>query len=130
MTSIRLTHLSVSKLIIFCSILLIATGILLLLPNTAFGHGYVEGPASRAALCKSGQNNDCGSIIYEPQSLEAPTGFPEKGPVDGKIASANGAFSKLDEQSATRWSKVNLSSRRNTFTWKISAAHATTSWKY
>jgi len=130
MTSIRLTQLSVSKLIIFFSILLITTGILLLLPNTAFGHGYVEGPASRAALCKSGQNTDCGSIIYEPQSLEAPKGFPEKGPIDGKIASANGAFSKLDEQSATRWSKVNLSSGKNTFTWKISAAHATTSWKY
>jgi len=130
MTSIRLTQRSVSKLITFCSILMIVTGILLLLPNTAFGHGYVEGPASRAALCKSGQNKDCGSIIYEPQSLEAPKGFPEKGPVDGKIASANGAFSKLDEQSATRWSKVNLSSGKNTFTWKISAAHATTSWKY
>ncbi|OAB44421.1 lytic polysaccharide monooxygenase [Paenibacillus glacialis] len=130
MTSIRLTQSSGTKLLTFCSILLIVTGIILLLPSTAFGHGYVEGPASRAALCKSGQNKDCGPIIYEPQSLEAPKGFPEKGPADGKIASANGAFAKLDEQSATRWSKVNISSGQNTFTWKLTAAHATASWKY
>ncbi|MFF2479610.1 lytic polysaccharide monooxygenase [Paenibacillus sp. NPDC058071] len=96
----------------------------------ASAHGYIENPASRAALCKSGQNTDCGAIVYEPQSLEAPKGFPAAGPADGKIASANGAFPKLDEQSATRWSKVNISSGPVTFNWKLTAAHSTASWKY
>lgn len=93
-------------------------------------HGYVEGPASRAALCKSGQNTNCGAIVYEPQSLEAPKGFPNAGPADGQIASAAGAFPELDQQSSTRWAKVNISSGQNTFTWKLTAAHSTASWKY
>ncbi|MGO4547747.1 lytic polysaccharide monooxygenase [Paenibacillus sp. 2TAB23] len=109
---------------------LIAALSLTLFSNLASAHGYVEGPASRAALCKSGENTDCGSIVYEPQSLEAPKGFPAAGPADGKIASANGAFPKLDEQSATRWAKVNLSSGQHTFTWKLTANHSTASWKY
>lgn len=130
MSSIRSTKSSFSKLAAFCSMLLILSLIMLLLPTKASAHGYIEGPASRAALCKSGQNTDCGAIVYEPQSLEAPKGFPQAGPADGKIASANGAFPKLDEQSATRWSKVNISAGTNTFNWKLTANHATTSWKY
>lgn len=93
-------------------------------------HGYIDSPGSRAALCKAGVNQNCGSIIYEPQSLETLKGFPEAGPADGKIASAGGLFPALDEQSSTRWSKVNMAPGPNTFTWKISARHATTSWKY
>nr|WP_183560545.1 lytic polysaccharide monooxygenase [Paenibacillus endophyticus] len=118
------------QLFTYCAIALIAALSLTLFSGLASAHGYVEGPASRAALCKSGQNTDCGSIVYEPQSLEAPKGFPAAGPADGKIASANGAFPKLDEQSATRWAKVNLSSGQNTFTWKLTANHSTASWKY
>nr|WP_281284911.1 lytic polysaccharide monooxygenase [Cohnella terricola] len=98
--------------------------------DSASAHGYVEGPSSRAALCKNNVNTDCGSIIYEPQSLEAPKGWPNAGPADGKIASAGGAFPKLDEQSATRWAKVNVTSGPTTFSWKLTAAHSTASWKY
>lgn len=96
----------------------------------ASAHGYIDSPGSRAALCKAGVNTNCGPIVYEPQSLEAPKGWPAAGPADGKIASAGGAFPALDEQSATRWAKVNMQPGSNTFTWKISARHATTSWKY
>ncbi|OBZ13169.1 chitin-binding protein [Bacillus sp. FJAT-26390] len=130
MSTIRLAQLKVKHFRTYFSIMLITALGLTLFSQQLFAHGYVEGPASRAALCKSGQNTDCGSIIYEPQSLEAPKGFPAAGPADGKIASANGAFPKLDEQSATRWSKVNISSGQNTFTWKLTANHSTTSWKY
>ncbi|WP_054024868.1 lytic polysaccharide monooxygenase [Bacillus sp. FJAT-28004] len=130
MSTIRLSHLTVKHLRTYIGILLITALGLTLFSQQLFAHGYVEGPASRAALCKSGQNTDCGPIVYEPQSLEAPKGFPAAGPADGKIASANGAFPKLDEQSATRWSKVNMSSGPNTFTWKLTANHATASWKY
>jgi chitin-binding protein len=127
MSSIRISHSPVAK---FLAVMLLLSLFMMLFPAKSFSHGYIEGPASRAALCKSGQNTDCGAIIYEPQSLEAPKGFPTTGPADGKIASANGAFPKLDEQSATRWTKVNISAGQNTFNWKLTAAHATTSWKY
>lgn len=130
MTTIRLSHLTKKHLVTYCIIMLSAVIGMTFFSDHIFAHGYVEGPASRSALCKSGENKDCGSIVYEPQSLEAPKGFPAAGPVDGKIASANGAFPKLDEQSATRWAKVNMSSGQNTFTWKLTAAHSTASWKY
>lgn len=103
---------------------------MVLFADKALAHGYVDGPASRAYLCKTGANTDCGAIVYEPQSLEAPKGFPQAGPADGKIASAGGAFPKLDEQSATRWSKVNIQPGQVTFNWTLTANHATASWKY
>ncbi|OAB46771.1 lytic polysaccharide monooxygenase [Paenibacillus antarcticus] len=130
MSTIRISNSSMTKLLSYAAILLLASICLILFPGKSSAHGYVEGPASRAALCKSGLNTDCGAIVYEPQSLEAPKGFPAAGPADGKIASAAGAYPKLDEQSATRWSKVNISAGTNTFTWKLTANHATTSWKY
>lgn len=100
----------------------------LILGDKAFAHGNVTN--SRAGLCADGVNKNCGLIIYEPYSLEARKGFPAGGPADGKIASANGAFAPLDEQSATRWTKVNISPGPTTFNWKIKVPHATTSWKY
>ncbi|MDK8179526.1 lytic polysaccharide monooxygenase [Paenibacillus sp. UMB4589-SE434] len=130
MNQLRLPNQVMTKLFVACGVMFIAAICMVLFSDKAFGHGYIEGPASRAALCKLGQNTDCGAIIYEPQSLEAPKGFPNTGPADGKIASANGAFPKLDEQSATRWTKVNISGGQTTFNWKLTAAHATTSWKY
>ena len=69
---------------------LIGTGVITSAPASA--HGYVEGPLSRSAACNVGLNTDCGSIVYEPQSLEAPKGFPNSGPADGHIASAGGLF--------------------------------------
>ncbi|MCK9858529.1 lytic polysaccharide monooxygenase [Paenibacillus sp. ATY16] len=130
MTVLRLSRPTPFKIMTICALLVLAAVSMLFTTAKAYSHGYVEGPASRAALCKSGANTDCGAIVYEPQSLEAPKGFPAAGPADGKIASANGAFPKLDEQSATRWAKVNISSGTNTFTWKLTANHSTASWKY
>ncbi|WP_054955483.1 lytic polysaccharide monooxygenase [Paenibacillus dakarensis] len=128
MTSIRLSDSKAAKLLAVGGIMILAAILMIILAQKASAHGYIDN--SRAALCKSGQNTDCGAVIYEPQSLEAPKGFPAAGPADGKLASAGGIFPKLDEQSATRWTKVNMSPGQNTFTWKISANHATTSWKY
>ncbi|KOR76924.1 lytic polysaccharide monooxygenase [Paenibacillus solani] len=118
------------NLIIAGSAMLLMTLLMVIFADKASAHGYIESPASRAYLCKLGQNTDCGAIVYEPQSLEAPKGWPNAGPADGKIASAGGAFPKLDEQSATRWSKVNISPGTTTFQWKLTANHATASWKY
>lgn len=100
----------------------------LMFTNKAFAHGNVV--TSRAQLCADGVNKNCGLIIYEPYSLEALKGFPAGGPADGKIASANGAFAPLDEQSSTRWTKVSMSPGPVTFNWKIKVPHATSSWKY
>lgn len=130
MTLYRLARPAPAKIWALCALLALAAICTLFTAEKAYSHGYVEGPASRAALCKSGANTDCGAIVYEPQSLEAPKGFPAAGPADGKIASANGVFPKLDEQSATRWTKVNISAGPNTFTWHLTVNHATTSWKY
>ncbi|WP_422657701.1 lytic polysaccharide monooxygenase [Paenibacillus sp. EC2-1] len=130
MTSIRLANSRVTKGFAVLAIMVLAAFLMVIIAQKASAHGWVDSPGSRAILCKNGQNTDCGAIVYEPQSLEAPKGFPAAGPADGKIASAGGAFPKLDEQSATRWTKVNMSSGQNTFTWKLTAAHATASWKY
>lgn len=51
-----------------------------MIPQSAYAHGFVEKPSSRAALCSQNYgalNLNCGNIMYEPQSLEAPKGFPD-----------------------------------------------------
>lgn len=94
-------------------------------------HGYIDSPASRAYLCSTLQNKSCGPIQYEPQSVEGRKGFPQRGPADGRIASAGvGAFKQLDEQTATRWTKVNVVSGENIFHWTLAAPHRTTGWEY
>ncbi|MGE7926013.1 lytic polysaccharide monooxygenase [Viridibacillus arvi] len=105
-----------------------------LIPENVHAHGFVEKPASRAALCSSNYgalNLSCGDVMYEPQSLEAPKGFPQNGPADGLIASAGGKFSGiLDQQSIDRWFKNTLTGGENTFTWKYTAPHLTSKWHY
>jgi len=128
--TLRLNSFTMKGLILAGVMMLAAVLSFILFSQQVSAHGYIDGPASRGYLCKTGQNTDCGAIVYEPQSLEAPKGFPAAGPADGKIASAGGAFPKLDEQSATRWSKVNMSSGSVTFHWTLTAAHSTSSWKY
>ncbi|MFD7524393.1 MULTISPECIES: lytic polysaccharide monooxygenase [Paenibacillus] len=130
MSTVRISRSITTRILFAAGLSLILAFCMLLLAQKASAHGYVESPGSRAYLCKQGTNKDCGAVVYEPQSLEYPKGFPAAGPADGKIGSAGGIFPKLDEQSATRWSKVNISAGTNTFTWKLTAAHATTSWKY
>ncbi|PGH84899.1 chitin-binding protein [Bacillus thuringiensis] len=103
-------------------------------PQNAYAHGFVEKPGSRSALCSptyGALNVNCGNIMYDPQSLEAPKGFPQSGPVDGKIASAGGAFGgTLDEQTVERWFKNTITGGENTFTWKFTAPHLTSKWHY
>lgn len=92
-------------------------------------HGYIEQPKSRGLLCNEQVNTNCGGVQWEPQSLEAPKGFPGVSISDGEIASA-GVFPELDEQTSDRWEKVDLNSGVNTFTWHLTAMHATTKWHY
>lgn len=105
-----------------------------LIPQNAYAHVFVEKPGSRSALCSptyGALNVNCGSVMYEPQSLEAPKGFPQAGPVDGQIASAGGKFGGiLDQQTADRWFKNTITGGENTFTWKFTAPHLTSKWHY
>ncbi|WP_199550340.1 lytic polysaccharide monooxygenase [Streptomyces sp. N35] len=100
--------------------------------TAAHGHGYVgdggEGLKARAALKA---NTNLGPIQYEPQSLEGPKGFPAAGPADGKLASAGQAMAtNLDEQSATRWVKQDVTTGPQSVNWTYTAPHKTTKWDY
>ncbi|MFF2372427.1 lytic polysaccharide monooxygenase [Agromyces sp. NPDC058110] len=98
----------------------------------AFAHGWIGGSASElTARQVMPGNTGLGAIQYEPQSLEAPGGFPETGPVDGKIASAGVAqFSELDAQSSTRWVKNQITPGPHKFGWTYTAPHNTDQWRY
>lgn len=122
----RLLHILLGA----CGILIIFTLLMILFPSTSSAHGYLDSPASRGLLCKNKENTDCGGAAYEPQSAEAPKGFPNGGPPDGHIASASNTFPKLDEQTSTRWSKVAIQAGPQPFSWQLNAAHATTTFKY
>ncbi|MBD1558168.1 N-acetylglucosamine-binding protein GbpA [Vibrio sp. S9_S30] len=110
--------------------------------GACYSHGYisthekgvVEG---RVTLCKYAakgtgeRNHGCGAIRYEPQSVEGPDGFPNYGPADGRIASAQtGLAAALDEQTADRWVKRPIKAGSQYFEWTFTASHVTKDWKY
>lgn len=107
--------------------------------QTASAHGYLDVPPSRALLCRTGENKNCGGAQYEPQSTgETFKGFPNgvggaplQGPIDGKIASGGiPLFSALDAQSPTRWHLTEIRDRNIAFQWQYSAAHPATKHEY
>ena len=103
-----------------------------LVTGAAWGHGYTTTPPSRAYKCKTGAVTNCGAIQYEPQSTEGPKNFPSGGPADGKLCSAGVArFAELDDQRGGTWPTTKLTSGATyTFNWTLTAAHATTSFRY
>ncbi|EUJ35680.1 chitin binding domain-containing protein [Brochothrix campestris FSL F6-1037] len=117
-----------------------ASGLLVIMSQNASAHGYVESPISRSYQAKldfdSGMGWDAalakyGSVITEPQGLEALKGFPENGPADGHIASANGKFEGvLDIQTPDYWKKQTISTGLNQFTWAYTKEHSTAKWHY
>lgn len=63
----------------------------------------------------------------EPQSIEA----PKNTFITGKLASAGvSGFEPLDEQTATRWHKTNITTGPLDITWNLTAQHRTASWDY
>ncbi|TQV85706.1 N-acetylglucosamine-binding protein GbpA [Exilibacterium tricleocarpae] len=94
-------------------------------------HGYISEPKSRSLLCKERVNANCGSIQWEPQSVEGDDRFPGSGPADGTIAAGGLAqFSPLNEQTATRWHKTPFKAGSNVFKWRFTARHVTRDWRY
>ncbi|GGV03142.1 MULTISPECIES: lytic polysaccharide monooxygenase [Streptomycetaceae] len=98
----------------------------------AQSHGYISTPPSRAALCAAGTVTGCGDIQWEPQSVEGPKGFPSGGPSDGTIcAGGNSRFAQLDAPRGGNWPSTKVTAgQKLTFTWKFTARHATTSFRY
>ena len=108
----------------------------------AMAHGFISlnddgNIISRVALChledSEGQakNMDCGDIQYEPQSVEGFDGFPEGGPADGYIASAEILMARnLDEQTSERWQKRPIEAGSQEFEWTFRANHIAAGFKY
>jgi predicted carbohydrate-binding protein with CBM5 and CBM33 domain len=109
-----------------------AVGLTLATATPAFSHGYTTSPPSRSYRCAQHQVGDCGAIQYEPQSVEGPKGFPQGGPADGHICSANHSeFAALDDPRGGGWPAASMTSGASYgFTWTFTAIHATTSFRY
>ncbi|MGW1991795.1 lytic polysaccharide monooxygenase auxiliary activity family 9 protein [Embleya sp. NPDC001921] len=104
----------------------------LMMAGTAGAHGWVTSPPSRSAYCAQGTVTNCGEIQWEPQSVEGPKGFPARGPADGRLcAGGNSRFAQLDDPRGGAWPSTPVSSGSSkTFTWKLTARHATTTFRY
>ncbi|GLZ14298.1 chitin-binding protein [Actinomadura sp. NBRC 104425] len=110
----------------------VAVGLPLVGAAPAFAHGYTTSPVSRALHCKQGTVQNCGPIQWEPQSVEGPKGFPQSGPADGTIcAGGDSRWAPLDDPRGGQWPATRVGSGQSfTFSWTLTAAHATTSFRY
>ncbi|WP_431044228.1 lytic polysaccharide monooxygenase auxiliary activity family 9 protein [Streptomyces sp. P1-3] len=110
----------------------LAAATVLATAGSASSHGYTDSPISRQKLCANGTVKNCGPIQWEPQSVEGPKGFPSGGPADGQICSGgNGQFAQLDDPRGGSWPATQVSAgQEQTFTWRFTAAHATTDFRY
>jgi chitin-binding protein len=87
----------------------------------ASAHGYISSPPSRQANCASGAVANCGDIIYEPQSVEAPKG--------SKLCNGGGSrFAVLNDNSKA-WPYAGVG-KTVTFNWILTARHSTATWEY
>ena len=87
----------------------------------ASAHGYISSPPSRQANCASGAVANCGDIIYEPQSVEAPKGSMQ-------CNGGGSRFAVLNDNSRN-WPATSVGSTV-TFNWVLTARHATSTWEY
>jgi chitin-binding protein len=89
--------------------------------SPAEAHGYISSPPSRQAMCAQGRVADCGDIIYEPQSVEAPKG--------SMLCNGGGSrFAVLNDETKN-WPATSVGNTV-TFTWTFTANHRTLNWEY
>ncbi|MBT2441269.1 lytic polysaccharide monooxygenase [Streptomyces sp. ISL-36] len=100
--------------------------------SSASSHGYTDSPISRQKLCANGTVTSCGSIQWEPQSVEGPKGFPSAGPADGRICSAGlTQFAQLDDPRGGNWPATKVTAGQSySFRWQFTARHRTTDFRY
>ena len=87
----------------------------------ASAHGYISSPPSRQANCASGAVANCGDIVWEPQSVEAPKG--------SKLCNCGGTRFAVLNDTARNWPATYVG-RTVTFNWVLTARHATSTWEY
>lgn len=97
-------------------------------------HGYVSSPPSRAYWCATTQGAGCGSIASEPQSVEAPKGFPEAGPPDGQLASGGisrfGSLDRITAPDGKPWRAMKVTAGAVLrVRWWLTAPHRTSRWR-
>ncbi|PZF58168.1 chitin-binding protein [Curtobacterium sp. MCSS17_008] len=121
---------------LLCASAAVAIGAAALAPSAAFAHGFVgddSGDPTHTLTARVAMqaNGDMGGAQYDPQSLEAPKGFPAAGPADGHLASAGHTeWSVLDEQGEDRWQKNVVEQGDVTVNWTYTAPHKTSQWRY
>ncbi len=96
------------------------TAVVLVPAGPASAHGWVTSPPSRQDQCASGTVTNCGTIQYEPQSVEAPKG--------ARSCSGGGSNTVLDDDNKG-WRATTIGSSA-AFTWRKTAMHRTTNWQY
>jgi len=89
--------------------------------SPAHAHGWVVSPPSRQDMCAKGRVANCGDIIYEPQSVEAPKGSMQ-------CNGGGSRFAVLNDESKG-WPATSVGNNV-TFTWTLTARHSTHSWEY
>ncbi|MER7544680.1 lytic polysaccharide monooxygenase auxiliary activity family 9 protein [Actinomadura sp.] len=95
--------------------------IAVVLPATAaYAHGYVSAPMSRQAQCAA-RIVQCGSIQWEPQSVEGPKGLRS-------CSGGNARFRELDDDGLP-WQAASVGNTV-TFTWTFTARHRTRDYEY
>ncbi|HCT79814.1 MAG TPA: cellulose-binding protein [Micromonosporaceae bacterium] len=94
---------------------------LLVVTTPAQAHGYVSAPASRQAMCAQGRVSNCGDIIYEPQSVEAPKGSMQ-------CNGGGSRFAVLNDESKG-WPATSVGNTVS-FNWVLTARHRTSTWEY
>jgi chitin-binding protein len=87
----------------------------------AQAHGYVSSPPSRQAMCAQGRVDNCGDIVWEPQSVEAPKGSMQ-------CNGGGSRFAVLNDNSRN-WPATSVANTV-TFNWVLTARHATSTWEY
>ncbi|WP_238013025.1 lytic polysaccharide monooxygenase [Dactylosporangium sp. AC04546] len=94
---------------------------LLVTASPAGAHGYISSPPSRQAMCAQGRVANCGDIIYEPQSVEAPKGSMQ-------CNGGGSRFTVLNDESKG-WPATSVGNNV-TFNWVLTARHSTSTWEY
>ncbi|KAF9479508.1 hypothetical protein BDN70DRAFT_878673 [Pholiota conissans] len=88
-------------------------------------HGYVENPPSRQALCNAGVVPGCGSVQWEPQSVEGLQG-------SFKCNGDGARFPELNDDALWHGHFFTVLPGLDAlpFTWKLPAPHRTATWEY
>lgn len=105
--------------------------VLLFYSNLTSAHGYVVNSRAHGCTQLEGHNKECGIVSDLPQYVLGMGRFPNSGPRDGKLASAEIAeFSQLDVQNDTRWYKHTITNGPIQLIWAATISHPTTEFRY